>query len=270
MQAESDRNEELATHDALTGLANRTIVERTLDQILTEDTPVAVLLIDLDRFKDVNDTLGHNNGDLLLIEAGRRMGGLVTDNDLIARLGGDEFAVVVRSERSVDGLTRLARRLIEQLRQPYFSSTSKSRSAPASESPCAAGTPQTHRPCCAGPTSPCTPRRKTGPASSITPPSGITTAPSGSPSSVSSAQPSSDQELKMHYQPLVASEPVKSTAPKRSFRWPQPDGSWVYPDEFIPLAEHTGLIRPLSRYVIGEVIRQAARWHRQGLDLVSH
>ncbi len=88
-----------ATHDDLTGLANRSALLEHLDELLARDRPVALLLIDLNEFKEVNDTLGHLSGDEYLRTLGRRLGGLASDQRFVARLGGDEFAVVLQDQR---------------------------------------------------------------------------------------------------------------------------------------------------------------------------
>jgi diguanylate cyclase (GGDEF)-like protein len=112
--------ERLALHDALTGLPNRRQLFRQSGAMLARarraQTTVAALYIDLDRFKPVNDLLGHRAGDLVLQEVGARLKGLVRDEDLVARLGGDEFALLAEI-READGAARLARRVVQALRQ---------------------------------------------------------------------------------------------------------------------------------------------------------
>ena len=107
----------------LTGLGNRQQLQNYVEKIsLTESGPetfVAVFLIDLDRFKPVNDTYGHSAGDQVLIEAGQRMSHLLRDSDLLARLGGDEFAIVLPRQKSLDALRALGERLIQAIARPY-------------------------------------------------------------------------------------------------------------------------------------------------------
>jgi diguanylate cyclase (GGDEF)-like protein len=110
-----------ALHDALTDLPNRFLLEDRLKQaVLTarrERTPVALLFMDLDRFKAVNDTLGHQYGDLVLLEVGERMREVLRESDTVARIGGDEFAVVL-PRADEQGALRAARKILEVLARP--------------------------------------------------------------------------------------------------------------------------------------------------------
>jgi len=112
-----------ANHDALTGLPNRNLFQRRLEMALTEakqsGTSVSLLLIDLDDFKDINDTLGHDAGDALLQETARRLSGMVRGCDTVARIGGDEFAVLVVDPLKLENATRLGSLIADMLRQPF-------------------------------------------------------------------------------------------------------------------------------------------------------
>jgi diguanylate cyclase (GGDEF)-like protein/PAS domain S-box-containing protein len=112
-----------ANHDALTGLPNRNLFQSRLEIALTtarkSGTSVSLLLIDLDDFKDVNDTLGHDAGDALLQETGRRLSAMVRGCDTVARIGGDEFAVLVVDPLRLENATRLGTLIAEMLRQPF-------------------------------------------------------------------------------------------------------------------------------------------------------
>ncbi|MPR06697.1 bifunctional diguanylate cyclase/phosphodiesterase [Microvirga tunisiensis] len=112
-----------ANHDALTGLPNRNLFQRRLEMALTaakqSGTSVSLLLIDLDDFKDINDTLGHDAGDALLHETARRLSGMVRGCDTVARIGGDEFAVLVVDPLKLENATRLGTLIADMLRQPF-------------------------------------------------------------------------------------------------------------------------------------------------------
>ncbi|MBF9195913.1 bifunctional diguanylate cyclase/phosphodiesterase [Microvirga terrestris] len=112
-----------ANHDALTGLPNRTLFQHRLDAALDHarqsGTSVSLLLIDLDDFKDINDTLGHDAGDALLQETARRLSTMVRGCDTVARIGGDEFAVLVVDPLKLENATRLGSLIAEMLRQPF-------------------------------------------------------------------------------------------------------------------------------------------------------
>jgi diguanylate cyclase (GGDEF)-like protein len=116
---QSARSEHEARHDALTGLPNRTAFHETItDAIEDASVPAAVLLMDLDRFKEVNDTLGHRYGDLLLVQVAQRFNDVIGDQGQIARLGGDEFAVISPGADRQDA-TALAHRIADALRDPF-------------------------------------------------------------------------------------------------------------------------------------------------------
>jgi diguanylate cyclase (GGDEF)-like protein len=109
----------LAFHDSLTGLPNRALFEDRLELALSRrDAHVAVLLLDLDRFKNINDTLGHQAGDSLIRDFGARVSSLTRECDTISRLGGDEFAILIEDARLPD-IHRLARRIVEDVRRPF-------------------------------------------------------------------------------------------------------------------------------------------------------
>jgi diguanylate cyclase (GGDEF)-like protein len=111
--------EQEALRDPLTGLANRTLLASATDRALQQGSPTAMLLIDLDHFKDVNDTLGHAVGDELLLAVADRLREEVGEHDLVARLGGDEFVVLARGCDGAEAAVALASRIGEAIRQPY-------------------------------------------------------------------------------------------------------------------------------------------------------
>lgn len=114
-----DRLSHQALHDPLTELANRTQLERCLQQALTDDGRVAVLFLDLDGFKAVNDDLGHDRGDELLVQVASRLTACVRDEDTVARLGGDEFVIVLHGDDAQDHAPRVASRILGLLAQPF-------------------------------------------------------------------------------------------------------------------------------------------------------
>jgi len=123
LEAGKAKAEYQANHDNLTGLANRALFNKRLEEALTsaprDDSSIALLALDLDRFKQVNDTLGHEAGDQLLTEVGQRLTPLVAPSDTIARLGGDEFAIIQRSIRTPDEASALSNRIIAALGAPF-------------------------------------------------------------------------------------------------------------------------------------------------------
>jgi len=120
-QAEA-RIAEMATHDELTGLANRSLFRERVDQALERaqryDLPFALLMLDLDRFKPINDTLGHPVGDKVLMKVAARLEECVRDSDTVARLGGDEFAILQAAATSEEDVRHLAQRILDTLTEP--------------------------------------------------------------------------------------------------------------------------------------------------------
>ena len=124
LEAREANAQHQALHDQLTGLANRALLEDRLGQALTRyrrtGEQVALLMLDLDRFKQVNDTLGHNAGDKLVQEVGERLRSLLRETDTVARIGGDEFAIVQVSPKGEADVRRLCERIISVIRQPFI------------------------------------------------------------------------------------------------------------------------------------------------------
>ena len=124
LEAREANAQHQALHDQLTGLANRALLEDRLSQALTRyrrsGEQVALLMLDLDRFKQVNDTLGHNAGDKLVQEVGERLRSLLRETDTVARIGGDEFAIVQVSPKGEADVRRLCERIISVIRKPFL------------------------------------------------------------------------------------------------------------------------------------------------------
>jgi diguanylate cyclase (GGDEF)-like protein len=119
LEASRAQAQHLAFHDSLTGLPNRALFEDRLDHALTRrEAHLAVVLLDLDRFKNVNDTLGHQAGDALIRELGVRLAGLIREADTISRLGGDEFGILIEQCKPAD-LHRLAKRILNEMQRPF-------------------------------------------------------------------------------------------------------------------------------------------------------
>src|SRR5205814_3677540 len=116
-------NARLALHDQLTGLPNRTLFQDRIEQAIRagrrRGATVGLLLVDLDRFKDVNDTLGHRYGDALLKELSGRLSGIVRESDSLARLGGDEFGLLCPNAASEEALLQVVGRIAAELREPF-------------------------------------------------------------------------------------------------------------------------------------------------------
>ncbi|EAR60913.1 putative bifunctional diguanylate cyclase/phosphodiesterase [Neptuniibacter caesariensis] len=261
----------LAEHDALTGLANRRGFQQELECILrkadTNGKKVALLLFDLDRFKEVNDTLGHAIGDDLLCSVADLLRANIRDEDIVARLGGDEFAIVMSNLASVDGVINTALRIIETLSKPLQLSGHTIRTG-----------------------------------TSV----GITVYPddSGDPEQLMlhadlamyQAKDKGGQcyqffELPMHdklveqkrienglhraiqdsefclyYQPRYDYSNSKLDGFEALIRWQCPERGLISPGDFLPVAQRSGLLPHIESWVLLEACQQALKWHQQGVS----
>ncbi|MDO9372115.1 MAG: EAL domain-containing protein [Gammaproteobacteria bacterium] len=264
------RLEHQALHDALTNLPNRALLEDRLQQaVLTcarDNKPLALLVMDLDRFKEVNDSLGHHSGDQLLQQVALRLQNTLRKSDTVARLGGDEFAVLLPgadAERAIQA----ARVLITTL-EAAFHLEGQMLDVRASIGIAlfpAHGTDEA------------TLLRRADVAmyAAKRAHSGYALYDSGQDQdsllrlTLTSALTHAieQQELVLHYQPKVAFSSGRVVSAEALVRWQRPGQGLLPPDEFIPLAERTGLIRPLTQFVLHETVRQCAAWRRAGIDL---
>lgn len=264
LRREIEVTDHLAAHDSLTGLPNRNRFNKTLDAAIAEKESVAVLLIDLDRFKDVNDTLGHHNGDRLLVEVGRRLSQLIKAPNLVARLGGDEFAVLLTDSATEAEVIRWGLEIAEELEQPFQLADLEVQAGAS-----IGGALRT-------------PAANDGPTLLRQADVAMYSA-KGDHSQIELYAPHRDhysperlamvgklraaierRELTLHYQPQIDLATGEVVGAEALVRWLQPDGTMVAPDDFIGVAEHTGLIRPLTHLVLEMSIEQGARWYRQG------
>lgn len=259
----------LAHYDLLTGLPNRTLLRDRMEQEMArarrDNTHLAVLFIDLDRFKNVNDSLGHAVGDQLLEEVGRRLRGAIREADTVSRQGGDEFLVLLPGLKGVNEAGEIARKLLSELGRPYVLGRHELR---------------------------------------VTPSVGISLFPEDSDSidelirnadaamyqakergrynfqffthdlSVSAWEQLSlendlrraiqEQEFVLHYQPQVDILSGRVVGVEALIRW-QHAGRLISPGVFIPAAEQSGIINEIGEWVLREACRQARTWQDQGL-----
>ena len=259
-----------ATHDALTGLPNRSFLQKRLEQeahVAHENNiPAALLLLDLDRFKEVNDTLGHIVGDVLLQKIGQRLQSYLHSNDLIARLGGDEFAIVLPAT-DADGAVRTARTLIGALDMPIlvdghaFSIGGSIGIALTPEQ----GFDVTTLLRCADVAMYVAKRSQSGHAEYS--PKIDQHSPYKLALMTELRQAIADDGLLIHYQPKVLFSSGRMEGVEALLRWPHPVHGLIPPEDFIPLAERTGLIGPLTRWVLERAVRQCRDWEHDGLHM---
>ncbi len=271
---ERKRNEadiqHLAHHDALTGLANRFSLYARLEQSIADAKrnahSLAVLFLDLDRFKNINDSLGHHVGDALLIQVGQRLRETVREADTVARLGGDEFVVVLQGVATAGGAAHVAGELLKTLSAAYTVDGVELHAIPSIGI-------------------------SLYPDDSTTPSGLLRNADAAmyhakalgrgnyqffteelNRAATERLQLESQlrravvkQEFELWYQPLFDAADNRLTGFEALIRWRQPDGALISPDRFIPLAEETGIIVELGDWVIREACCQLRRWRSLGL-----
>jgi diguanylate cyclase (GGDEF)-like protein/PAS domain S-box-containing protein len=260
----------LAHHDPLTGAANRTVftreIERAFGAIEEDRRPFAVILVDLDDFKIVNDTLGHSAGDGLLVEITRRLRDVVAKGDVVARLGGDEFAVLLLSAPGREEVERIARRLasdVAAIRVIEGTPVVVGASIGIAMAPGDAGEPDEllKRADLAL-------YRAKGEAKGsyrfFEPEMDVQVQERRLlEMELNAADP--EREFELHYQPILSARTGRLRGFEALLRWRNPRRGLVSPAEFIPIAEKAGTIDRIGRWVLIEACRQAAAWPR---DLV--
>jgi diguanylate cyclase (GGDEF)-like protein len=256
-----------ALHDALTGLPNRTHLHRRANRQLRRDAPAAMLLIDLDRFKEVNDTLGHDYGDALLVEVAERLSGALRRDDTLARFGGDEFAVLVAGAPDRAAVIELAGRLQEALRRPF---ALRGVAVELEASIGVAFYPEHGR--TAGRL---LQRADVAMYDAKRGGHGIATyTAERDPYSADRLgllaelrRAIEHDELVLHYQPKVSLRSGGLTGVEALVRWQHPSRGLLGPHEFVPLAERTGAVHDLTRWVIDHALAQCRAWGERGIDV---
>jgi diguanylate cyclase (GGDEF)-like protein/PAS domain S-box-containing protein len=269
--AQAALNEHQALHDALTRLANRNLFRDRMDRAVKAARRtggrVAVLLMDLDRFKEINDALGHAAGDSLLIELSRRLEGVLRASDTVARLGGDEFALLLPDPKVPEDVLAAAERVRAAIEAPVV----------VQELPLAV---------------------EVSIGIALFPDDGqdVETLLQRADSAMYKAKEDNSglrfyddasrrhdtarltlvgelrralekRELALYYQPKATLADGEVHSVEALLRWNHPDRGLVLPDDFIPLVQQTGLMKPLTLYVIDEALRQARAWQEEGLQL---
>ena len=273
-KAHHDALEHQALHDALTGLPNRTLLyDRMHDcscRARRTGDRFALLVVDLNRFKEINDTLGHHIGDLVLQQIALRLTRLLRSSDMIARLGGDEFAILLSPVLDKGAVTNLSERLKRALDAPLLC---KGLTLDVNASVGAAifpddGTDMTEL------------IQKADVAMYVAKNAGLPLAFYDEDQDHHSARRSTlvgltgelgraieREELELHYQPKISIPTNQVIGVESLVRWRHPEHGFVPADEFVAVAEHSGLIHNLTKWALRSAIEQCARWRAAGIDL---
>jgi diguanylate cyclase (GGDEF)-like protein len=261
----------LATHDALTGLPNRVLMDDRLGQASKHadrhGQSFGLILLDLDRFKLVNDSLGHRAGDELLKEVAHRLKGVVREIDTVARLGGDEFVLIVSpGGEGGDNAKQMATRIIDVMQAPVRIAGVEIHTSPSigvAFYPDDGATIElllAH----ADAAMYCAKQRGRNNIQFFTP--GMNTATQEKVKLESDLHFALEQkQLELHYQPKVNTATGVMHGAEALLRWRHPTRGNVPPAEFIPLAEECGLIGAIGAWVVREACRQARAWQVAGL-----
>jgi diguanylate cyclase (GGDEF)-like protein len=253
-------------HDDLTGLPNRLLLNDRLEQAIRAQAPFALLLLDLDRFKDVNDTLGHQAGDALLRMIGPRLHSALRGRDTLARLGGDEFAILLSNADEATARS-VAARLLQTLDEPFELNGS---SLDVGGSLGVAVYPQ-H-----GDAAEVFLQRadvamyvakRAGGGLAVYSPEHDHHSPERLAFQTELRQGIDRGELVLYYQPQFACRRGQLVGVEALVRWKHPRRGLIMPDQFIPLAEQTGLMLPLTRSVLDSAVRQCGEWRNAGREI---
>ena len=270
-KAHLDALKHQALHDALTGLPNRVLLHDRIEQSILSmrryGTPFALLFLDLDGFKEINDTFGHYTGDLLLTKVGIRLRAQLHANDTIARLGGDEFAIVLNDLAEAAAARHIGGKLLAALQQPFE----------IEEHKLVVGASVGIVHCPQHGADPTTLMRRADVAmyAAKTARTGTmvydTQQDAHSPARIRLINELrgsiDDAHLALHYQPEIELASGRVARAEALLRWNHPERGRLLPDEFLPLIAQNELIDRIARWVLQTAIRDCREWADTGLDI---
>lgn len=268
-------NEELkylSLHDPLTELPNRVLfndrLQHTIYTCTRENTHFAVASIDLTKFKMINDTYGHEAGDIVLIEAGKRLSRSLRDSDTLARMGGDEFAAILIGGNINNSIEQVVRRLTESLQDPIYLEDNASVLVNANIGVALFPDHATDSKLLFKFADIAMYQAKNcGHAYDLFDKSKNKKEMDHLQFMQELEYAIDNGQMRLFYQPIVDIHTLEPIAMESLIRWQHPERGLVPPDSFIPYAERTSLIRPMTEWVLKTAIKQCAEWHEQGLKL---
>ncbi|MFI4977822.1 MAG: putative bifunctional diguanylate cyclase/phosphodiesterase [Solirubrobacterales bacterium] len=276
-EAERKRTDEelafMATHDPLTGLPNRTLILDRVEQMLARaarsKTPVAALFIDLDNFKSINDTLGHNAGDELLQAVAARLDGVIRGGDTLGRLGGDEFIVISQELSLQVGPELIAERLLDALSQPFkLAAKDENRVSVTASIGIATGDRISAEELLRDADIAMYRAKWDGKHRYVVFETGMQdTVQQRMELEMDLREALERKEFFLAYQPTIDLKDMSPTGVEALIRWKHPERGVVQPNDFIPLLEETGMIVEVGKWVLEEACSQGAAWRQAGYEI---